>query len=180
MANIAHTSLPEYTPGLLNPADWSNKIHSILAYASVRNSVEKVTLPIGSPVVGKIYLASAASTGGFNGGNIYIWLSPTGSAQGFSPDPGCVMGIWTKNNAGTDWENTDFSNLKNGGTFLTNFPSPLTLTLPNSFDGLATIISYGNSLIINQAGGRTAKGNIGVSLTNGIYQVYQDANIAII
>jgi hypothetical protein len=182
MPNTAHTSLPDFTSGLLNPESWVNQMNGILAFASIQQEVKKVQILSGfTPVIGTIYLVASGSVSPYTPGTVVIWLNPLNPPQGFNPSSGTVVGGWTKNIAGNDWVNNSMADMRNESTFITSPSTPTTYILPNLFEGKMTLAHYGSSTVtINGASGRSSNGKIALPLNAGCYTIYQDANIALI
>jgi hypothetical protein len=173
--SIGNTSLPSFTSGISSPESWINSILDVLSFSSVRQPAQYITAVPGSIIPGQLYLVGAAGGSVATPGTIAIYLTPAViSIQGIIPPDGTVVDGWVKLSG--DWVKTEFVN---GSQVVLAPTTPTTITLPTTFEGICTLVNNGiNTIQVNPASGRTAKGLIGTALPDGVYQIYQDANFS--
>lgn len=172
MSSVGNTSIPSFISGISSPQSWINSILDLLSFSTVHLPVEYVTATPVTIVPGKLYLVGAGSSFA-TPGTIAVYLTTLStSIVGIIPDVGTVVDGWVKTSA--DWVKTKYVN---GAQVVLTPTIATTITLPTTFEGLCMVINNGvNTIQINPASGRTAKGLIGTPLPDGVYQVYQDAN----
>ena len=170
---IGYLNLPLFTNSLTSPSTWINQVLAALSYATVNNTAEALTAAPSIIIPGKLYLIRVGFSGA-NPGDAIVYLDNTAaSAIVLSFPDNVVFAGYTKNSS--DWIRNIFSN---GGTIILNTAGAY--PLPTTFNGLCNVIVTTTGVSVITTGSRTSLGKIATVLPVGVYNCYQDSDVAVI